>query len=279
MSEGLPGRALLVSAIAALALLAWPWLLAVLARRGPARFAGVPLVTLDALRTAVRLGGRPGVVTLAAWTGRVAAAAILPLGSTWCAADLDAGLLWLVALALGSLAVAADGATAAAASGVVTFGLCLVPPILRAATLQLGDLAIAQQGGVGNWFLVRDPFLLGTGVVYLVAAAALWPPAPVRPAGPDGLLQVALRAGLPLVLAHLFVIAYLGGWWAFVPALDHAGWLHTIAKTLAVVMVLVALRRRAAWSAPRQLERRLPLLAMASCLGSALWFVASGAAR
>ncbi|HOX24570.1 MAG TPA: NADH-quinone oxidoreductase subunit H [Candidatus Krumholzibacteria bacterium] len=279
MSEGAPFRALVWGIAAAAVLLGWPWALAVCRRRSPAWFAGTDVVSTGELSAALRRAGRPRMGTLAGWLGLVTAAAIIPVGTAWSAADLDAGLLWLVALAVTSLALQGAVVPAAAAGGLLAIAVSAAPVVLRAASLQLADLAIAQQGGIANWFVVRDPFLCLAGIVFLASTAVLWPPRPAQPAAGDGWLQDSLRAGVPLVLSHLFVVLYLGGWWAAVPALDVAGWLHTTVKTLAVVALVIALRRRPAWRDPRLLDRRLPLLALLGCLGSAIWLVVSGAAR
>ena len=45
-----------------------------------------------------------------------------------------------------------------AAGGLATVALCLAPVALRTASLNLADIAVAQQGGAGNWFLIREPF-------------------------------------------------------------------------------------------------------------------------
>lgn len=300
MSEGLPLRALVWGLMTGLVLAAWPWLLAWLKTRRPGWLAGHDLPDLAGLGAVLqgafdhsgardrrgmgRLLGpyRIGPSALLVWSALVVAAALLPAGNGWQAADLDAGLLWIVVLAVAAAAVLQDrapGASTAAAGGLMTLFLCLAPLVMQTASLHLGDLAVAQQGGAGNWFLVRDPFLLLSGAVYLLAAAALWP-APMAgrgASGLDGLFLTSAGICLPLVLAHLFTVAYLGGWWAFVPALDGLTWLQTALKNIAVLALLLWLRGRPAWCAPGHLVWRLPLAALATCLGAVAWLVLSGA--
>ena len=275
MTEGSPARALIWSIVAALVLLGWPWLLAWARDRRPHWFPAASVPETADLLAAVRSGGRPRAMTLVAWTALVAAVSILPLGASGFAADLDAGVLWLAVLATTATILAGSLPTAGA---VVTFLLCLAPPLLRATSLDLADVVIAQQGGVGNWYLLRDPLLTLTGGVYLLAATALWPAPMRRPTGVEGLLQVSLRTAVPLVSAHLFVVAYLGGWWAFVPFLNGLAWLQSGVKILLVVGLLVLLRRRTAWRESRWLARLLPLAALVCCVGAAVWMAVAGAA-
>jgi NADH:ubiquinone oxidoreductase subunit H len=88
---------------------------------------------------------------------------------------------------------------------------------------------------------------------------------------------IALCAGLPLVLAHLFTVVFLGGWWAFVSWLDGLTWLQTILKNLLVVGFMVWLRRRPAWRDSGSVAWRLPAAALIACLGAVAWVVLSGA--
>ena len=87
-----------------------------------------------------------------------------------------------------------------------------------------------------------------------------------------------MRAGLPLVLAHFFVVVFLGGWWAFAPFVDGAALVNTVLKTLAVVGVLLLVRRRTAWIDSAHLGRFLPLASLVCATGGAIWMTLTGAA-
>ncbi|MDD5719443.1 MAG: hypothetical protein PHQ53_07125 [Candidatus Krumholzibacteria bacterium] len=281
MNEGMPARAFLWGLLAAGVLIVWPWCLGWMQARRPGWFSRATVPTREAFGALWRCGERESPRVLLAWTALAGAAALLPLGNGWQAADLDAGLLWLLVLAVVALTGLSLRPTevARAAGGLLTLTLCLAPLVLRTAGLHLGDLGVAQVGGVGNWFLLRDPFLLAGAAIYLCAVAALWPAPPSSSAGDrDGLFAASLRAGLPLVLAHLFTVAYLGAWWAFVPALDGLTWLQTGLKTAVVLGVVLWLRRCPAWSATAHLAWRLPLAALGACVGAAIWLAATGAA-
>jgi len=280
MSEGAPGRALIWTVAVGVALLVWPWVLAWLQRTRPAWLAGTGVVDLDDLRRSLDRAGAPRPGTVAAWLSLVTVAALLPAGRGFFAADLDVGVFWLAVLVLPALPWADTRGITLAAAGLSTLALCIAPVALRAASLNLADLAIGQQGGAGNWFLLRDPFLLLAAMIFLLTTATLWPsPTTARTGGgPQVLLDAALRAGLPLVLAHLFVVVFLGGWWAFAPFIDGAALVNTVLKTLAVVAFLLLVRRRTAWVDTANLGRLLPLAGLVCAAGSAIWMTLTGAA-
>jgi NADH:ubiquinone oxidoreductase subunit H len=279
MSEGSIGRALVWSLAAATVLLAWPWLLAWLQARRPAWLAGSRVTELATLRAGLDHPGGVRAGTLAGWCVLVVAAAILPAGRGLLAADLDAGLLWLAVLSLLAISGGAARTWRHATGAVVTLVLCVLPAVLRTASLNLADLAVAQQGGAGNWFLLRDPFLLVAAVVFLLTVATSWPPpAPAGASGAQLGLEAALRAGLPLVLAQLFVVVFLGGWWAFAVFVDGAALVNTLLKIMATLTVVVVLRRRSQVGDPRHLERLLPVAGLVCAAGSAIWMTLTGAA-
>ncbi len=278
MAEGSVARAAAWTLLVATLLLAWPWTLAWFGRRRGRWLQAVPVASETQLRDGLARPGGPRAATLAAWCALVAAAATLPAGRGLHAADLDAGLLWLLALAVAVVPWLRRPDGGVIAGALVTVGLCLVPPVLHAASLGLADVVIAQQGGMGNWFLVRDPFQFLAAGLFLVAIAMIWPPPPPVAAGLDGWLATAVRAGLPLVLCHLLVVAYGGGWWGVAVFLDAATLPNTVIKLLLAVAAAAALRRHVAWMAPRALHWLLPLAALLCVVGSACWMVVSGAA-
>ncbi len=278
MAEGSAARAAAWALLTATLLLAWPWALAWLARWRPRWLLSVPVTSLPRLWAGLQAPGGPRGATIVVWCALVTAAAMLPAGRGLQAADLDAGALWILALVLAALPWIRRPDGGVIAGAVMTVGLCLVPPVLQTASLDLADVVIAQQGGMGNWFLVRDPFQFLAATLFLVAIAAIWPAAVPAPRGLDGWLGAAVRAGLPLVLCHLLVVAYGGGWWGVATFLDRATLPNTLIKLLLVMAGVIALRPHVAWMAPRALRWLLPLAALLCAAGSALWLVASGAA-
>ncbi len=259
-------------------LLAWPWLLALLAARRPGWLPAPLTPSAGQLRQAWRGGAPADPLSLAAWCALVLLAALLPTSSGWVAADLDAGLLWVLTLAV--ICWLAPGRTrltpATAAGAVITLAAACLPVVLRAATLNLTDLVVAQQGGAHNWFLVREPFLLLSGGCFLVTVAALWSDQPA--AGRADPWSQALAWGRPLVAAHVFGVLFLGGWWAFVPFLDGLPWLNSLLKALVALAILAWLRRRR-WVTPALLLGWLPPVALLVCLASLAWLILGGAIR
>ena len=280
MSEGAPGRALVWTLAVGVVLLVWPWVLAWLQRVRPVWLAGTGVVDLAALRRGLDRDGAPRPGTVVAWLSLVTVAALLPAGRGLFAADLDVGVFWLAVLVVPVLPWLDTRRLTLVVGGLATLALSIAPVALRTASLNLADLAIAQQGGAGNWFLVRDPFILLGAMVFLLTAATLWP-APARSDAGGGAqlwLDAALRAGLPLVLAHLFVVVFLGGWWAFVPFADGAALVNSVLKTAAVIAVLLLVRRRPVWIDLANLRWLLPLASLVCAAGGAVWMTLTGAA-
>jgi hypothetical protein len=278
MSEGGAARAVLWSLLVATVLLAWPWLLAGTRRRWPRSWPRVPATPWPDLQQTLGTVGRPRGAVIAAWIALVTTATALPLARGLQAADLDAGLLWLLALAAMVLPWHRRLTPGATAATVVAVGLAVLPPVLHTASGNLADVVVAQQGGVGNWFLLRDPFQLLTGMVLLLTIAVTWPPPSAAPCGLDGWLDAAVRAGLPLVLAHLLVVIFLGGWWGVAPWLDDLGALNSLLKIALVLAAALTLRPRVTWLRPASVPWVLPLTALLGLVGSACWMTAVGAA-
>ena len=265
--------------LATLVLLAWPRALARLSVVRPGWLAGTPVP--DHVRLAAAdlegLAGRP--LAAAGLVAMGAAAGLLPFGRHLHGADLDAGLLWFALLLLLASPWAGHGRRRAAAGLVLTLGLVAAPVVMRTASLNLADIVIAQQGGLGSWYLLRDPMLSLCGVVYLLAMAAAWPPMPrSEHAGLDYVLRAAVAAGQPLLLAVLFAVLFLGGWWAFMPYFDAVPVMPMVGKTVVTLAVTVVLRRRLPATADaRRLRRLLPTAALAAGSAAVLWMVMSGA--
>jgi hypothetical protein len=277
VSEGTAARALAWGLAVAGTLAAWPWLLAWSVRRWPALLAGMPHPTGGPGSLAAGSRAWPDAGVLAAWLALVTVAAMLPADRGLLTSDADAGVLWLPALALATLPWRARPRAADTSGALLALAACVLPALLLSSSLDLADVVIAQQGGLGNWFLLRDPFLLLAAALYLLTVASLWPAVPARPEGLEGWLAAAVAAGLPLVLLHVWVVVFAGGWWAFVPLLDGPGLLHTASKVVLVLLAVAALRRHLAWPGPRVLRWLLPVAAMACAAGSALWGLATGA--
>jgi NADH:ubiquinone oxidoreductase subunit H len=275
------------SAATLLLLAAWPEVEAVAVRVVRWRRGGNPPGASRVALPARLIGRLTPVPTLGGWLRFAAvllALAPLPLTARLVAADLDAGLAFVLAAALLALAAAAldeprrvvDRLPAVAVGG-LTLGVATVPVIVRVASLNVSDIVIAQQGGLGNWFLWRDPFLLVATGSYVATAACLRPPAA------SGELDPAGPAAWTLISSAVGACLFLGGWWAFVPALDGAPAAHLATKIVALCVAQVWLRARLPRpddpTAGEPPVRLLLLTALAGVAGSLVWLVLSGEVR
>lgn len=224
--------------------------------------------------------GRGGWLRLGAL---LLALAPLPASASLVAADLDAGLACVLAAGLLALAGAwLDDPQAVTAQlptvaiGGLSLALAGVPIVARVSSLNLADIVMAQQGGLGNWFLWRDPFLLLATAGFVATAACLVPDPSVR----LGRFDAAGPAAWTLVTSVLGACLFLGGWWALVPALDAAPVVHLAAKVLLLAAVQVWLRGRLPRPhgdhASEPPVRLLLVATLAGAVGSTAWMVLSG---
>jgi NADH-quinone oxidoreductase subunit H len=110
--------------------------------------------------------------------------AVIPMNDTFVIADINAGLLYVLALtSVGVYGVilagwatnskyAFLGAMRSAAQIVayeIAMGFALVGVLMAAGSLNLGDIVRAQEGGVSNWFLI---WLFPLFVVYWISGVA-----------------------------------------------------------------------------------------------------------
>ncbi|NBO73416.1 MAG: NADH-quinone oxidoreductase subunit NuoH [Gammaproteobacteria bacterium] len=168
-----------------------------------------------------------------------AAWAVMPLDPALVIADIDAGLLYLLSLtSVGVYGVilagwAANskyaflGAMRSAAQVVayeIAMGFALVGVVMAAGTLNLGDIVRAQEGGVGNWFLV---WLFPLFVVYVIAGVAETNRAPFDVAEGESEIVAGFHVEYSGIAFALFFLAeyanmilisaltavfFLGGW-------------------------------------------------------------------
>ncbi len=124
------------------------------------------------------------IAPLLAITPALAAWAVIPLSDNFVIADIDAGLLYVLALtSVGVYGViiagwatnskyALLGAMRSGAQIVayeIAMGFALVGVLMAAGSLNLGDITRAQAGGVSHWFVFP---LLPLFIVYLVSGVA-----------------------------------------------------------------------------------------------------------
>ena len=169
---------------------------------------------------------------LAAW-------AVIPFADGWVLADLNAGLLYVLAMtSIGVYGViiaglasnskyAFLGAMRSAAQIVayeIAMGFALIGVLMVAGSLNLGDIVRAQEGGFFSWFLIP---LLPLAVVYFISGVAETNRAPFDVAEGESEIVAGFHvdySGMAfavfflaeyanmIMIAALTSIMFLGGW-------------------------------------------------------------------
>ena len=213
------------------------------------------------------------VPALAAW-------AVVPLFPNFAVADLNAGLLYLLAMtSLGIYGIilagwasnskyALLGAMRSAAQMVayeIAMGFALVGVLMAAGSLNLGAIVEKQAGGVGNWFVLP---LLPLFLVYFISGIAETNRAPfdvaegeseivagfhVEYGGATFAMFFLAEYANMILIAALTAVLFLGGWdspfaglidrqWPVVGILAAPGLFWLAAKTFLFVFVFLWLR-------------------------------------
>ena len=184
--------------------------------------------------------------------------AVIPLNDAWVIADINAGLLYVLALtSVGVYGVilagwasnskyAFLGAMRSAAQIVayeIAMGFALVGVLMAAGSLNLGDIVRAQGGGVSHWFLIplfplflvywisgvaetnRGPFDVAEGESEIVAGFH------VEYSGVAFALFFLAEYANMLLISVLTSIFFFGGWaspfegWSFLNDIELLSWL------------------------------------------------------
>ncbi|MEW6233778.1 MAG: NADH-quinone oxidoreductase subunit NuoH [Candidatus Omnitrophota bacterium] len=211
----------------------------------------------------------PGLV----FSGALISWAVLPLGPKWVPADLNIGILYLLAtssiVAIGIIMAGwsshnkwslygAMRTSAQFLSYEVPTALHILPPVMLASSLRLGTVVQAQAGGVWNWY-VWNPFCLIAFIAYYVSSLAETNRLPFDLPESESELVAGVHteySGMRYALfymaeyADLFIVSaigallFLGGWYGPF-GLEH--WSIYIVKVSALMFVAMWLR----WTLPR----------------------------
>ena len=219
----------------------------------------------------------PFVVFLGAFLAYV----VLPFGMSSIVADLNIGILYVVAV--GSLSVVGiimagwasnnkyslyGGMRAAAqiVSYEIPAALAIMTVVISVGSLSMVDIVNAQKGGIQHWFLFRNPFTFLGFIVYFIASLAEVNRTPFDiPEAESELVAgyhteysgmrfafffLAEYANM-LVVAGVATTLFLGGWTQLIPARFAPqivpGPIVFFVKVLALIFVQMWLR----WSIPR----------------------------
>ena len=184
----------------------------------------------------------------------MAAWAVMPFNDTLVFADINAGLLYILAMtSVGVYGViiagwasnskyALLGAMRSAAQIVayeIAMGFALVGVLMAGGSLNLGDIVESQAGGIGHWFVIP---LLPLFMVYLISGVAETNRAPFDVAEGESEIVAGFHveySGMTfavfflaeyanmILIAMLSSLMFFGGWLSPVPDLidDSIGWL------------------------------------------------------
>jgi len=184
----------------------------------------------------------------------MAAWAVMPFNETLVFADINAGLLYILAMtSVGVYGViiagwasnskyALLGAMRSAAQIVayeIAMGFALVGVLMAAGSLNLGEIVASQEGGVGSWLFIP---LLPLFAVYFISGVAETNRAPFDVAEGESEIVAGFHveyAGMTfavfflaeyanmILIAMLTSLMFFGGWLSPVPGLvgDSVGWL------------------------------------------------------
>jgi NADH-quinone oxidoreductase subunit H len=198
------------------------------------------------------------IAPLLSLTPALAAWAVIPMNDWFVIADINAGLLYVLALtSVGVYGVilagwatnskyALLGAMRSAAQIVayeIAMGFALVGVLMAGGSLNIGDIVNAQSGGVSNWFILP---LFPLFVVYWIAGVAETNRAPFDVAEGESEIVAGFHVEYSGVAFALFFLAeyanmilistltavfFLGGWaspfegWTFLNDISWLAWL------------------------------------------------------
>lgn len=247
------------------------------------------------------------------FTGTFLTLVSLPFSSRVIAADLNVGLLYVMAIT--SLVVVGllmagwasnnkwsiiGGMRSAAqiVSYEIPAALALLVPVMLAGSLSTQQI-IARQGAI-DWFVFHDPFTFVSFWIFLISATAEGNRAPfdipeaeselvsgynTEYSGMRFLFFFFAEWGNLFVIGAVASVAFLGGW--KVPFVPQSSWVREpleivclLAKSFAWVFVLIWVR----WTLPRlRVDQLMALcwkylipISLVNLVGAAIWMVATG---
>jgi len=246
---------------------------------------------------------------LVIFIGSLLAWAAIPFAPGFIAADLDLGLFYIFAVSSAAVAGilmagwasnnkwALYGAARGAAQMVsyeIPLALACIPVVMLTGSLNMNDIVIAQGGGIWNWNLLHDPFLLIAFVLYFIASIAEVNRGPFDMPETESELVAGYHVeytGMRFAFfflaeyANLFLVSciavavFLGGWQPIAGPVVLPGLVFVIKAVL-----LVLLQMWVRWTLPRLRVDQLMHtcwkvmvpLSLICVLGAGIWMMASG---
>ena len=247
---------------------------------------------------------------LVIFIGSLLAWAAIPFAPGFIAADMDMGLFYIFAVS--NLAVigilmagwssnnkwAFYGAARGAAQIVsyeIPLALAALPVVMATGSLNMVDIVVAQQGGIGNWYLFYNPFVFIAFVIYFLCSIAEVNRNPFDLPETESELVAGYHTeytGMRFAFfflaeyANLFLVScvatavFLGGWWSPLPGVAFAPALGFIVKATILVFLQMWIR----WTLPRLRVDQLMYvcwkvmipLALIAVVGAGIWMMVSG---
>jgi NADH-quinone oxidoreductase subunit H len=244
--------------------------------------------------------------------GSLLAWAAIPWAPGFVAADFDLGLFYIFAVS--SLVIigllmsgwasnnkwALYGAARGAAQMIsyeVPLALATIPVVMYVGSLNTMDIVIAQQGGIWNWFFLRNPFLFVAFIMYFIASIAETNRGPFDMPETESELVAGYHTeytGMRFAFfflseyANLFLVSlivsmvFLGGWHAPFPGMPNIPALTFIIKGVLMVFLNMWVR----WTLPRvRVDQLMHLcwkvmipITLICVIGAGIWMMVSGQA-
>jgi NADH-quinone oxidoreductase subunit H len=211
------------------------------------------------------------------FVGAFAAFVVLPFGASSIVADLNIGVLYVLAITSLSVVGILMGGWASnnkyalyggmrSAAQIVSYeipaAMSLMTVIVLVGSLSMQDIVSAQKGGIQNWFIVRNPFTFIAFFIYYTCSLAEVNRTPFDIPEAESELVAGYHTeycGMRFAFfmlaeyASMFVVAcvattmFLGGWTGILPQQFIPGPIWFIVKALFLVVCQMWLR----WSLPR----------------------------
>jgi NADH-quinone oxidoreductase subunit H len=221
------------------------------------------------------------VAPFVVFLGAFAAYVVVPFGASSFVADLNIGVLYVVAV--GSLSVigiimagwasnnkySLYGGVRAAAQIIsyeIPAAIAIMTVVIMVGSLSMVDIVNAQKGGIQNWFIFRNPFIFLSFVVYFIASLAEVNRTPFDIPEAESELVAGYHteySGMRFAFfflaeyANMFLVAsvattlFLGGWTPVLPASVGPQIIPGPILFFGKAMVLIFIQMWLRWSLPR----------------------------
>lgn len=226
-----------------------------------------------------------GLAPMLVFASVFVAFAVIPFSEKAIIADLDVGIFFLAAVgSLEAIGVVMAGwssnnkwslfGAVRAATQVVSYeiplGLALLTTVVLGGSLSMIELTHAQAGWISNWFIFRNPFIWVAFIIYYIAALAECKRAPfdlpeaeselvsgfhTEYSGMRFAIFFLAEYGAMYVVSAIAAVAFLGGWYTGIPAIDAIdGVVGNLIGAVVIItksFILICIQMWIRWTLPR----------------------------